>query len=259
MGKTRTIRLPLLDEEREIRVQEPAGKAALVAILPAARRLSAEAVSAAIAAVERVGRRVSCKAGCTACCRQLIPVSAIEARALGALVSRLPEARRVAIRRRFDALVAKLEQAGIVPAKGTGPRTALVSSSAGADASGRWANVNERYVALRLDCPFLESGRCSIYDDRPFVCREYMVTSDPRHCESVSAEVEPTPRPLYMTPALAEVAREFDGDEPPTIALPLLFEWLETRTTRASSDHEVASMFDMLESALIEQLDVDSG
>jgi NADH:ubiquinone oxidoreductase subunit D len=48
------------------------------------------------------GATVSCKKGCGACCRQLVPVSEIEARQLKELVEQMPEPRRSEIWARFE-------------------------------------------------------------------------------------------------------------------------------------------------------------
>lgn len=39
-------------------------------------------------------------------------------------------------------------------------------------------------------CPFLVEGRCSVYEDRPSVCRKWLVTTDPKLC----ADIEHTGR-----------------------------------------------------------------
>src|SRR4051812_40988660 len=70
-------------------------------LLPILHVLS-EAVQNGVAeALESGGKPISCRAGCGACCRQLVPVTEIEARRLAELVESLPEPRRTEIRARF--------------------------------------------------------------------------------------------------------------------------------------------------------------
>ena len=160
----------------------------------------------------REGKKPSCKAGCSHCCRQLVPVSVVEAKALALAVAKMPPKRREATRRRFAALLARLESEGIVQPSGGAPRTALVSREKG-DASEMWAEVNRHYFSLHLDCPFLEQDRCTVYEERPFVCREYMVTSPATLCASMDPSLEAVPRPIYMTQAVARanlIMRETD-------------------------------------------------
>ncbi len=42
------------------------------------------------------------------------------------------------------------------------------------------------YHRLGIACPFLEDEKCSIYGERPLACRQYIVTSHPRHCADPS-------------------------------------------------------------------------
>jgi hypothetical protein len=41
------------------------------------------------------------------------------------------------------------------------------------------------YFRTGVPCPFLEDESCSIYPDRPLVCREYVVTSPPALCATL--------------------------------------------------------------------------
>ena len=138
-------------------------------ILPILHALS-EAVQNGVAeALESGGKRISCRAGCGACCRQLVPITEIEARCLAELVDSLPEPRRTEIRARFDAAVRRLDEAGLLerlrhPARL--PRDERES-------------LGLAYFALGIPCPFLEEELCSIHADRPLVCREFLVTSPP--------------------------------------------------------------------------------
>jgi hypothetical protein len=52
------------------------------------------------------------------------------------------------------------------------------------------------YFRLGITCPFLEDGSCSIYEHRPLVCREYLVTSPAAHC---ARQGDPT-APISMVP-----------------------------------------------------------
>ena len=50
----------------------------------------------------------------------------------------------------------------------------------GADAARALAHAT--CFKLGLACPFLDEDACSIHPQRPFVCRQYLVTSDPALC-----------------------------------------------------------------------------
>src|SRR5262245_43053958 len=59
------------------------------------------------------GKCVSCKAGCGACCRQLVCVSSAEAEMLRREVETMPEQQRDEIKARFATAESKLRAAGL--------------------------------------------------------------------------------------------------------------------------------------------------
>jgi len=203
-------------------------------------------MSAAVESEKKEGRGVTCKAGCAACCRHLVPITVVEAKSLGAALARLPTARREAVKRRFASALSKMESAGLAASSTTEPRSALLASKG---ASNAWEDVSSRYQELAIPCPFLENERCVAYEDRPFVCREHMVTTDPRACTTGDG-ARAVVRPMYMTPALAAVARILDGASPSILPLPFMLEWLEAKGGELASDHDGAEALDLLVDAL---------
>jgi len=141
-------------------------------VVPALRAITDATVHHAITQVETHGKHISCTAGCSACCHQLVPVGPVEARTIADLVDSLPEQRRQIVRSRFAAAETRLatweHQADLVNIDNLSGRS---SYELGID-----------YFQLRIACPFLENDTCSIYEDRPLACREYMVTSPAAYC-----------------------------------------------------------------------------
>ena len=91
----------------------------------------------------RDGHRVACRSGCTHCCMLPVAASAPEVLAIAGFVrERFDEGRRAALARRVEAHIAATD---------------------GMDMSRR--------DRVRLDCAFLEAGRCSVYEVRPIACR----------------------------------------------------------------------------------------
>lgn len=115
--------------------------------------------------VDGIGRRpeisISCGPGCGACCRQAVPVTAAELRAIRVWLDALPDDERQGHDERIAATAAALDAAD-AEAIGTGDERA--------------------YFALGIACPFLVDESCGIHPARPLACREYVVTSDPTHC-----------------------------------------------------------------------------
>ena len=122
------------------------------------------------------GQAASCTPGCTACCRQLVVISPIEALAIAqftrthrSVASRLPNALTA-----WEARIAAAEELSR-QMDGFDAADGYVSGADG----GR---LEFSYWREQIPCPFLDNGHCSIYPVRPFACREHYVTSDPRRC-----------------------------------------------------------------------------
>jgi Fe-S-cluster containining protein len=148
-------------------VQLPDQELRPVDLLPILQGFSNAVVGAA-----SEGMPVSCKAGCGACCRQVVPISETEAIFLKQLISEMPEDRRAVIRERFAQAVERLKEAGLYEEL---DRQAMLDVD-------RRKKLADRYFQLSIACPFLEEESCSIHEQRPLACREYLVVSDPRHC-----------------------------------------------------------------------------
>jgi hypothetical protein len=113
---------------------------------------------------------ISCRPGCTVCCHQAVVVTGAELRAIHDAVARLSEPDRSVVQERISSQAQQLRDAGI-----TGDSLVHLDP---ADAM----QVVQRYFALRVMCPLLADGVCIVRDERPLVCREYLVTSDPAEC-----------------------------------------------------------------------------
>jgi Fe-S-cluster containining protein len=140
------------------------------AVLPALRKLVNEVVAFSVKELEQTGRTVSCKAGCGACCRQLVSISDIEAWAIADVIKHMPAERHAHAMARFaDAerrLTAIKPPDEIIEALNGPDRRALAIA----------------YFRYGVACPFLEDESCSIYPDRPLVCREYLVHTPAERC-----------------------------------------------------------------------------
>ena len=149
-------------------------------------------VNAVVGAAE-AGRTISCRKGCGACCRQLVPISRTEGEALLAWSRRCPRSGARRCGRRFAAAEAALAHAGLRrAARGRSDRELSIA-----------------YFALGVPCPFLEDESCSIHADRPLVCREYLVTSPAELCAGPTQDgVTPVP-----VPKLSLAARRLQDDE----------------------------------------------
>src|SRR5580700_6015407 len=126
---TATLRLTIGTLRIAHPITVPTASVPAAKIVPALQGL----VNAVVEAAE-AGHTVSCRKGCGACCRQLVPVSRTEGERLLQLVER------------FAAAAAAIEDAGL---KERGER------------SDR--ELSADYFAARIPCPFLEDESCSIH------------------------------------------------------------------------------------------------
>jgi Fe-S-cluster containining protein len=165
-------------ERVRIRARVPRGPVSLPEFLPVVQALT-DAVMAAVArGVEREGRPISCGPGCGACCRQLVPIGEAEAVHLQDVLKAMSGDRRDRILQRFSAAAQTLTESGLLDA---------LTAASGARSRDERREIGLRYFRLGIPCPFLEEESCGIHPHRPLACREYVVTSDPRHCGSLES------------------------------------------------------------------------
>ena len=221
-----TVELALPRAMVRVEMDVPTGEVPMESLLPALRTTADAFVSYAARVSEESGKPVSCAKGCGACCRQLVPVAHAEARRLGALVEELPEPRRSRVKERFAEAVRRVEEGG------------LLAALEGRQDWGRGeaAGIGLAYFRLRVDCPFLEDESCSIYEERPIACREYLVSSLPVHCATPAPEtIAAIPLP---TRVWAAIAREEQGiaDTDPVRCVPLVLapRWTDAQTDAVS-------------------------
>jgi Fe-S-cluster containining protein len=147
-------------------------------MLPVLQSLCDLVVRTTVESVETQGQTISCRKGCGACCRQLVPISEPEARRIRDVVEALPEPRRSTVRARFAEARQRLEEAGLLETLHHRQEWA----------TDTFSPIGLEYFALHIACPFLEEESCSIHPDRPMACREYLVTSPAANCAHPSPE-----------------------------------------------------------------------
>ncbi len=219
----RTIRVSLrvLGESVAVEAAQPEGYVRLDEVLPFLRTLEDRVIDVAIRQSEINGAKISCRDGCAACCKaQPVPVTPPEALALLRLAEALPEPRRTEVRQRFAVGAARLRAAGL--ADQFLHRDEKITNEAA-------RAIAERYFGLRLVCPFLENDSCSIYADRPFVCRQYLVTSPAELCsDPFHNPVKPLRMPIAAAGATLEIAEKTLGKTQYTVPLILALEYAQS-------------------------------
>jgi len=220
-----TLHLKVLGESCKVGVGVPGTPAGVGDLLPAARAITNATMEVAMAKSGREGFAVSCRKGCSACCYQLVGITVPEARALAKLVEEMPAERQATIRRRFAKTLELVRKKGVLDPKSSDGEAVLLLHRKASDREA-YLDMAGRYFKLHRACPFLEDGACSIYEDRPLICREYAVTSPAEHCERLEyAAINMVGPPVRLSDGLAEVTAVVEGKAVEQIPLFAALAW----------------------------------
>ncbi len=212
-----TFSLPVAGVRLEASVQLPAGRTTLTQLLPIIQNLENAILGRVAEEAAAAGSPISCRAGCGACCRQMVPVSLFEAEALTEWMRSLPEERQKELAERFHRALSALRDAGVIDKI----------------LKDEWTLEEERTTQLAIDyfhahvaCPFLENESCTIHPIRPLACREYLVVSPPELCEDPSVhDVMGVQLPLKLSRVLHSFGQELERDPRGWIPLVFLLAW----------------------------------
>ncbi len=220
-------------------VEVPTGFVPVTAIIPLGRQLAAQAQQLEVEAVQAAGQSISCRQGCAACCRMLVPMSAPETFPLLDAVRQLPESDRARLHERLDRTLAALERAGLRS------KLQALADTTRPMSDEELEPLNRAYFALRVPCPFLENERCTIYEHRPSACRDLLVTSPPEWCEDVEHHpVQSVPVSVRLGTALGLLWASLRQDAPRLIPLPLALEWAERHEAERTTGGKGSALLD---------------
>ncbi|MHC4336758.1 MAG: YkgJ family cysteine cluster protein [Planctomycetota bacterium] len=220
------LELDILGEVVDIRISAAQRQATLADIVPLARILSTKFVSAVVDKLRKEQKSVACCKGCSACCRHcLVPLSVPEVFRMMQEVLDMPADQSKAILQScLDAaktiLDGKLESFDL--------NSSTTNDPTDVSQLGSW------YAGLKLPCPFLSGGLCTIYEQRPTACREHLVTDSALLCETKPTD-EPNVvmMPVSVVEALGQLASELEGTGVvEAIILPLALPWAQENLQR---------------------------
>ncbi len=182
--------------------------------------------------LELTASPASCKAGCSVCCNQLIPLSGVEVLQLQKVLTSLPRK----VRRKVSASLRSMQEKS---------EKIIASSYSGS------TPFEEQYFNLGKPCSFLVDNNCSIYQQRPLVCREYNVDTSPTLCKSPyhSPSLHRVARGLNMAAMLSAFSARLLRIDKMPIPMFLLENWgHDNPNTRATYDsrHLIKSLLDAI-------------
>jgi Fe-S-cluster containining protein len=203
-------------------------------LVPTACALTNALVERAIQGEAQAGHTLSCRAGCGACCRQMVPLSPPEAFYLMDVIDALEPARRGEVLQQFDDIVNVLDQRGMIDR--------LLDPQPSDEPA---LPVAREYFSLGLACPFLVDESCGIHPHRPVACRDYNVTSPVEWCaRPYEHEVAKVPLPLPLSVPLSRLAASVAGIRPCLVPLTLVPRWVQQHRELRSRRWSGPDLFD---------------
>lgn len=246
-GTTTEFALPVGGATLHATVQLPATRTTLTQLLPIIQDIENTIVDRVSMEAQAAGRPISCRAGCGACCRQLVPLSLFEAEALTQWLQTLPEDRLAALHQRFHSALSALRDAGVI--------NRILDGSWMTDEKTN-TRLNIDYFHAGVPCPFLEDESCSIHPIRPLSCREYLVTSSPELCKDPALHsIAGLDLPARLSRALFAFGRQIEQDGRGWIPLVFLLAW--GKSGAKPGDHVTGSGPEVL-NLFLEQVKADS-
>jgi Fe-S-cluster containining protein len=236
--RTATVDLTVAGRKVHFQLDVPTGPTRPIELLPIFRSLTDTFVRIAVENAEADGQSISCRKGCGACCRQLVPISEIEVESIRRLVDEMPAPRQREIIARFEQAVRQLEASGLLPALRASDHVTREDIGP----------LGTAYFEQGIPCPFLEDESCSIHPDRPLSCREYLVTSPAANCTKPSAE---SIRCVAMPAKISRAVRHLDTGKPNRsatwIPMILALEWPRNDQDNAEAPLGTASIVQLFE------------
>ena len=219
----------------KLRVEVKNAPMRLSDIVPWICNIAGKIISLAASNSQKQGKPVTCGPHCSACCHQLVPLSAPEAIYIVELLLAMPYEQRFPILKRFEDMGKKIAKAGLNEKIREGIP------------DGNTNELSREYFSAGIACPFLVDDSCSIHENRPIACREYNVTSDPKLCKSpFDGSIQILALQRRLTMRLHELAVQLCGISPGNIVFPLIFDWYDTHRELASRTWPGPELFELM-------------
>lgn len=196
----------------------PTGPTTIVQLLPILQNFTSGIAAHAANSMAHHGKAVTCGPKCSACCRQLVPISPFEAESLALWIRSLPGDQQQAIASRFQAALLALQEKGVL---------SYFAADLFEGAPEALKEAGLAYFSAGVPCPFLVDDLCGIHPNRPLVCREYMVVTPPEYCaEPGHNRAQGVILPVRPSRALIQLGKRVDGDAQGWLPLVYLFHWM---------------------------------
>ena len=220
----KTQKIKIIDLKLEIHKEIVTSKigvkdclASIADIVPMTRMLSVK-INQAIHR-HAINKRISipCRQGCANCCHLLIILSVPEALCLAEELMLLPLSQYENLKKHWDSTSNHIREQ--FPRK-------LFPVNLNLNAYSDLKKFSNWYTKQRKPCAFLQDSICTIYEQRPLVCRDFMVMGSSLQCQlgkiSTKAAIKTS---LSLVHVLGQLASEFEHKSQRFIFLHDLFGW----------------------------------
>ncbi|MHC4738560.1 MAG: YkgJ family cysteine cluster protein [Planctomycetota bacterium] len=211
-----------------IEVADRHGK--LADIVPIARSISSKVVEVVEEKLCEDGQTIPCCKGCSTCCYYLTPLSIPEVFRLSEELLSMPaDTGRVVLESYLGSARKILDNMSEDFDEGSG----TLDHQKNIPDSHQVTRLSSWYAGLKLACPFLSDGLCMIYENRPTVCRENMVTESAEICKVQGQDgTQAFKIPVSIAEGLAQLAAELEQSSVEAVMLPLALPWAEENRQR---------------------------
>jgi Fe-S-cluster containining protein len=216
---TGKVRISVAGQPLDMEMTVPAKPVKIRKMLPIFQQMSNSFVQMGVNESEANGEKISCQAGCGACCRQPVPISETEAFEIAELVENMPEEKRSGVKQKFTDACEHLYEIGWFE---------RLDATVGMKHEKRQEVIKE-YFQEGIPCPFLEEESCSIHQNRPLSCREYLVTSPAENCANPSADkIRMVQMPVKPSATLCKITKSENlNDAVNFVPLILSLDWAD--------------------------------
>jgi Fe-S-cluster containining protein len=195
------------------------GNAGLADIVPAARIICDKITEITTEQIRIQGGNIPCHQKCPACCNYLVSLSVPEVACFGQEIFYKGKYRPSPTLRTYLHAARRI-------IRHRPPNHLFESSSNSSNNLSEIKALADWYAGLNLTCPFLRNNQCSIYEQRPFVCREHFVTGSAEGCRRNSGEAQVIEMPVQMGNALCRLTKEL-CDVGDAVMMPLALAWCD--------------------------------
>jgi Fe-S-cluster containining protein len=230
------LELDILGKQVNFHINVGQDHARLADIVPLARALCTKITNVVLQGIRKDGGHIPCCKDCSACCSNLIPLSVPEAFRLNEEILNASIYQRESAWR--DCLHAARYILNQEPPTLFMPHITQASQAGPVDLN----LVSKWYSSFQLDCPFLYSNKCTIYEQRPLACMEHYVAGSAKACIGERGAAEVLEIPVQMPTALGQLASELEGTSIEAVLLPLALIWCEENQERAERTWPFAMM-----------------